>query len=314
MLGIRADITPQAARVAARHFDLERPVRLCYLGSTLQARPATFHRSRNPLQMGAELFGPSGNAGDVEIVRLMAGSLQAVGVTDFVLALGHVGIFNALASQANLTEDQQTRYFDILQRKALTEIDAFLAQIDLDDQRRNDLRNLVDLQGDESTLPRAQQLFAASDATVHAALEQLIDITRQLKSHLPGLSLYFDLAEARGYQYHTGLVFAAYVNGEGQAIASGGRYDGVAKVFGTGSAATGFSADLKNLVEVCAGPESTEVPLILAPADGDDRLAQKVADLRASGVRVVYDLPGAQPPAGITGQLELIDGAWLVQS
>lgn len=313
MLGIRADMTPQAARVAARHFDLTRPVRLCYLGSTLQARPESFHHSRNPLQLGAELFGDSSSAGDVEIVRLMVASLAALGITGFMLALGHVGIFLALAAQAGLSGDQRTAYYDILQRKALPEIDDFLQGISMPKQRREDLRRLVDLHGDAKVLEQARELFASSNGQVRAALDQLIDITKQLRAHLPELPLYFDLAETRGYQYHTGLVFAAYVDGEGHAIASGGRYDGVATAFGTGSAATGFSADLKNLVELSETVETPLATLVLAPAHADSLLAEKIAALRASGYRVVYDLPGATCPTAVQARLELVDGTWQLQ-
>jgi len=313
MLGIRADMTPQAARVAARHFDLSRPVRLCYLGSTLQARPISFHRSRNPLQVGAELFGQSGSAGDVEIVRLMVASLQGLGISDFMVALGHVGIFHALAEQAGLAADQQTLYFDILQRKALTEIDAFLGDISMSQQHRAALRNLVDLHGPAEVLEQAQRLFSSASDKARIALEELIAISQQLITHLPDLPFYFDLAETRGYQYHTGLVFAAYVNGEGLAIASGGRYDGVARVFGTGTAATGFSADLKNLVELSAADRPADLPLVLAPAQADQRLAEKIAALRSDGYRVVYELPTAQDPAGVVARLGLVDGAWQLQ-
>jgi len=313
MLGIRADMTPQAARVAARNFDLSRPVRLCYLGSTLQARPISFHRSRNPLQVGAELFGESGSAGDVEIVRLMVASLQGLGISDFMVALGHVGIFHALAEQAGLAADQQTLYFDILQRKALTEIDAFLGDISMSQQHRAALRNLVDLHGPAEVLEQAQRLFSSASDKARIALEELIAISQQLITHLPDLPFYFDLAETRGYQYHTGLVFAAYVNGEGLAIASGGRYDGVARVFGTGTAATGFSADLKNLVELSAADMPADLPLVLAPAQADQRLAEKIAALRSDGYRVVYELPTAQDPAGVIARLGLIDGAWQLQ-
>jgi len=313
MLGIRADMTPQAARVAARHFDLSRPVRLCYLGSTLQARPISFHRSRNPLQVGAELFGQSGSAGDVEIVRLMVASLQGLGISDFMVALGHVGIFHALAEQAGLAADQQTLYFDILQRKALTEIDAFLGDISMSQQHRAALRNLVDLHGPAEVLEQAQRLFSSASDKARIALEELIAISQQLITHLPDLPFYFDLAETRGYQYHTGLVFAAYVNGEGLAIASGGRYDGVARVFGTGTAATGFSADLKNLVELSAADMPADLPLVLAPAQADQRLTEKIAALRSDGYRVVYELPTAQDPAGVVARLGLIDGAWQLQ-
>jgi ATP phosphoribosyltransferase regulatory subunit len=314
VLGIRADMTPQSARIAARHFDLSRPVRLCYLGSTLQARPVSFHRSRNPLQVGAELFGKSGSAGDVEIVRLMVATLQSLGVTDFVLAMGHVGIFHALADMAGLTVDQQTLYFDILQRKALTEIDAFLAPISMPSEYRTALRNLVDQHGTEEVLAQAQALYATANDAAKLALEELVDITTQLKAHLPDLPLYFDLAETRGYQYHTGLVFAAYVGGEGLAIASGGRYDGVAKVFGTGTAATGFSADLKNLVELSLTPETDDLPLVLAPGHADQQLTEKIATLRSEGYRVVYELPQAQEPLGVVARLVLVDKVWQLQS
>jgi len=138
-------------------------------------------------------------------------------VTDFVLALGHVGIFHALAEMAGLTVDQQTLYFDILQRKALTEIDAFLAPISMPPEHRTALRNLVDQHGTEEVLAQAQSLYATANDAAKLALEELVDITTQLKAHLPDLPLYFDLAETRGYQYHTGLVFAAYVGGEGLA-------------------------------------------------------------------------------------------------
>ena len=314
MLGIRADMTPQAARIAARHFDLSRPVRLCYLGSTLQARPVSFHRSRNPLQVGAELFGDSGSAGDVEIVRLMVATLQSLGVPDFLLALGHVGIFHALAEMAGLTADQQTQYFDILQRKALTEIDTFLASIAMPVEHRTALRSLVDLHGPEEVLEQAQSLYSVASDEARLALEELVEITQQLRTHLPDLPIYFDLAETRGYQYHTGLVFAAYVNGEGLAIASGGRYDGVAKVFGTGSAATGFSADLKNLVELSATEEPVDLPLVLAPGHADQQLTEKIAALRSEGYRVVYELPQAEDPVGVVARLEFVDNSWQLQS
>jgi ATP phosphoribosyltransferase regulatory subunit len=228
--------------------------------------------------------------------------------------MGHVGIFHALADMAGLTVDQQTLYFDILQRKALTEIDAFLAPISMPSEYRTALRNLVDQHGTEEVLAQAQALYATANDAAKLALEELVDITTQLKAHLPDLPLYFDLAETRGYQYHTGLVFAAYVGGEGLAIASGGRYDGVAKVFGTGTAATGFSADLKNLVELSLTPETDDLPLVLAPGHADQQLTEKIATLRSEGYRVVYELPQAQEPLGVVARLVLVDKVWQLQS
>ena len=316
MLGIRADITPQVARVAARHFDLSRPVRLCYLGSTLQARPPTFHLSRNPLQLGAELFGDSGVAGDVEIVRLMVASLQGLGIDDFLLALGHVGIFHALAEDARLTAEQERGYHDILQRKALTEIDPFLDSLNLTEAQRVSFRALVDLHGDASVLKRASESFEGCCAGVLEALQDLISISEALQAHLPELTLYFDLAEVRGYRYHTGLVFAAYVEGEGRAIASGGRYDGVTAAFGFECEATGFSADLKNLIGLSSSGSlagSGAKKAVLAPANSDDSLIEVIANLRQQGYRVINDLADRSAPQGITHQLVRVAGEWQLQ-
>ena len=315
MLGVRADMTPQVARVAARHFDLSQPVRLCYLGSTLQARPPTFHLSRNPLQLGAELFGDSGVAGDVEIVRLMVASLERLGIDGFLLALGHVGVFHALAEEAQLTDEQERGYHDILQRKALAEIDPFLDGLNLTTQQRSSLRALVDLHGGADVLKKADRLLAGSGVEVRKALQELIDISAALQSHLPELDLYFDLAEVRGYHYHTGLVFAAYVEGEGRAIARGGRYDGVTAAFGSECEATGFSADLKNLIALSGASfdlaaDLVDQKMVLAPAESDDSLVKAIAALRSEGCRVVNELPGRAAPKGITHLLVELGGEW----
>ncbi len=312
MLGIRADITPQIARIAARYFDLQRPVRLSYVGDTLQAKPSSLNLSRNPLQMGAELIGNSGSAGDVEIVRLMVESLRQLGVDGFTLALGHVGIFQALCEEAGLTNAQRATYKDILQRKALTEIDPFLAGIEVDGDYVGALRALVDLHGGPEVMGQASSCFNRCGSGVLEALQSLIGISDALMCHFPDQPFYFDLAELREYEYHSGLVFAAYLPGVGQAIASGGRYDEVATVFDSSFAATGFSADLKRLLECSRTLSSGDRETIIAPASCNTELALKISELRSGGARVVYELADQPLPAGVTSRIVELDGQWKV--
>lgn len=312
MLGIRADITPQIARIAARYFDLQRPVRLSYVGDTLQAKPTSLNLSRNPLQMGAELIGNSGSAGDVEIVRLMVESLRRLGVDGFTLALGHVGIFQALCDEAGLAAAERAACNDILQRKALTEIDSFLAGIDVSGHYSGVLRSLVDLHGGPEVLEQAEDCFKQCGHDVREALKSLTGISEALRCHFPDQAFYFDLAELREYQYHSGLVFAAYLPGVGQAIASGGRYDGVANVIDSSFAATGFSADLKRLVEYSTTLSCGDRETIVAPASCSTELALKIGELRDSGARVVYDLTGQPLPREVTSRLVERDGRWQV--
>ncbi len=292
LMGVRADITPQAARMDAHQLQREGPVRLCYMGTVLRTRPDGFAGSRGPLQVGAELFGHGGVESDLEVLRLMLETLAVTGVGPVHLDLGHVQVFRALAGQAGLTADQEALLFDAMQRKARADIEECLAQCAVDAQVRGMLAALADLNGGREALEEAGAALAAAPAPVHAALERLRRVAAALGSAAPHAVLHFDLAELRGYHYHTGLVFAAFVPGHGQAVAQGGRYDEIGRVFGRARPATGFSADAKILMRLGSFGNVTTPGAILAPTGEAPALQATIAALRAAGERVIQTLPG----------------------
>jgi len=292
LLGLRADMTPQAARIDAHRLQREAPSRLCYLGTVLHTRPDGFAGSRSPLQVGAELFGHAGPESDVEILELMAATLALTGVEDIYIDLGHVGIFRGLARDAGLDADQEAVLFDALQRKAIAEIEAFLAQMDISTAQRERLAGLATLNGDAEVMCKAEHLLQGSGEAARAALDNLGRIATLAQQRLPGVALHYDLAELRGYQYQTGVVFAAFVADRGQEIARGGRYDEIGKVFGRARPATGFSTDLRTLMQLGGRDWPAGPGAILAPCEDDAALAAKVQALRAAGESVIQQLPG----------------------
>lgn len=314
LMGVRADMTPQVARIDAHHLKRETPTRLCYLGTVLRTRPEGHGGSRSPLQVGAELYGHGGIDSDVEVLRLMLATLHAAGLEQLYLDLGHVGIFRGLARQAGLSPSQEAQLFDALQRKSRPDITALLAGLPLDSALRGMLLQLADLNGGEEALAAARTVLAGASAEVHAALDNLTAIAGAVRHALPGVPLHFDLAELRGYHYHTGAVFAAYAPGSGQALAQGGRYDDIGRVFGRARPATGFSADLKTLLALSTAT-LPGVRGIFAPCADDPALVRQVDELRARGERVVCALPGQQGDAAAMGcdrELVLHDGRWQV--
>lgn len=294
LMGIRADMTPQMARIDAHSLRQEGPTRLCYLGTVLHTLPDGYAGTRAPMQVGAELFGHAGTASDIEILRLMLETLEVAGVGELWLDLGHVGIFRALARQTGLSVEDEASFFELLQRKAIPEIEAFLYAHPLDRQHASMLRTLAELHGEGlDVLSQARERLALAGAEVQQALNDLETVARAVQTQHAGLRLHFDLAELRGYHYHTGIVFAAYIPGQGQAIARGGRYDGIGEAFGRARPATGFSADLRALVTL-AGADEEGQGAILAPLCEDTELNALIRRLRAEGERVVYELPTAE--------------------
>ncbi|MCP1726215.1 ATP phosphoribosyltransferase regulatory subunit [Natronospira proteinivora] len=295
LMGIRADMTPQAARIDAHVINRDGPSRLCYLGTVLRARPEGVSTSRSPLQVGAELFGHEGEASDVEVVSLMLETLRTAGARNLTLDLGHVAVYRSLAAQAGLDGEVERELFDILRRKAVQEYQRALAGLDLSEAHRQRLASLVDLHGGPEVLDRAREELDGSGATVEVALDRLSNVADRVQGQYPELQLHFDLAELHSYHYENGLVFGAFHPGQGQALARGGRYDGIGEVFGRARPATGFSADLKGLLE-CGddGGVDHRQGGIFAPADDDPDLAEAIDRLRESGERVVQSLPGAK--------------------
>ena len=313
LMGVRADMTPQAARIDAHYLKRERPVRLCYAGNVLRTRPDVFAGSRELLQLGAELFGHPGPESDIEVARLMLAALGAAGLRELHLGLGHVGVFRALSAEARLPEALENDLFEALQRKARSQVEALLAASDAPAGVKAMLAALVDLNGGAETLIRARELLKAAPPAVHVALVNLERVASAVTQ--VNAPVYFDLAELRGYRYYTGVVFSAFVAGQGQAIAQGGRYDGIGRAFGRARAATGFSTDLRRLLRL-APVDDAGAKGILAPHTGMPGLDEMMTKLRAAGECVVARLPGDSLPASALGcDRELVEqgGQWIVK-
>jgi len=315
LLGVRADMTPQVARIDAHHIKTEQASRFCYIGQVLKTRLEGFSQTRSPLQVGIELYGHSGADSDIEVLLLMSETLKSVGLDGFHIDLGHVGIFRSMAKYAGLTAQQEDTLFEVLQRKAVTELADYLAALDIKDAQKQEFMSLIDLNGDISIIDKAREIL--SGAEVLAELDNLAAIASGLLARMPQQTLYFDLSELRGYNYHTGVVFAAYLPGHGQEIAKGGRYDGIGETFGRARAATGFSTDLTHLVSLSSQSDSpAEQQIIFAPADDSDtELMSIVTQLRQQGKRVIGQLDNTSCNAqalGCTHVLSKKSGAWQV--
>ncbi|KPK04861.1 MAG: ATP phosphoribosyltransferase regulatory subunit [Betaproteobacteria bacterium SG8_39] len=286
MMGVRADITPQVARIDAHLLNRKGVARLCYCGSVLHARPAGVAATREPLQIGAEIYGHAGVESDLEIQRLLASALAAAGVRGARIDVGHVAVFRALVRAAKAGAEREAELFEALQKKDVPALRALTRPFG--PRLRDALLLLPELYGGREVLALAARRLPKIPALRRAltTLRALADAGAANR-----LPMSFDLAELRGYHYHSGVVFDAYCEGVSGAIARGGRYDEVGSAFGRPRPATGFSIDLRALAGAAA-PVARPAP-ILAPANGRDaKLAVKVAALRRAGEIVVEELPG----------------------
>ena len=285
-MGVRADITPQAARIDAHLLNRDGVTRLAYCGAVLHALPAGLNVTREPLQIGAELYGHAGIEADIEIQNLLLYVLGLAGVKKIRFDLGHVGVFRALATMAKIESSRAEELFALLQAKDIPSLRDALTGIA--EPVKNALLLLPRLYGGAEVLARAARELPP-DARIAAALADLGTLAQAMR----GAEVSIDLAELRGYQYHSGVVFAAYCDGLSNAIARGGRYDEVGKWFGRARPATGFSLDLKELASLVPGENLCSGVLApMAGPDGDAGLRDKVAALRAAGEVVVLALPG----------------------
>ncbi|MDP2135901.1 MAG: ATP phosphoribosyltransferase regulatory subunit [Sulfuritalea sp.] len=319
-MGVRADITPQVARIDAHLLNRKGVARLSYCGSALHTLPAGFNATREPLQIGAEVYGHEGLEADIEIVRLLAASLRLCGITASRIDLGHVAVFRALTRHAGLAPQAEEELFGALQGKDVPTVRELVAG--LADPVRSALLALPELYGDRSVLERATRVLPELPE-IAAALADL----RRLADALADLPLSFDLADLRGYHYHSGVAFAAYCAGSPGALALGGRYDHFGRAYGRARAATGFSMDLRELARL--SPDSSVRGAILAPWPEDDALALRNGDsaslavnaealrLRAQGERVVLALPGHEGnwrEAGCDRILVRSGDNWIIES
>lgn len=286
MLGLRADITPQVARIDAHLLNRQGVTRLCYAGTVLHTQPSGLLRTREPMQIGAELYGHAGMEGDIEIQTLMLRALKAAGLGGIHLDLGHVAVFRALVTRAGVPAQKEADLFQVLQAKDVSALREL--SVGVDEKTREALLLLPELYGGVEVLQIARKRLPAYPELV-TCLDLLHAIGKQLNGEVDELC--FDLAELRGYHYHSGVVFAVYSGGRPEAIARGGRYDEVGRAFGRARPATGFTMELRELAAMGNGEDKP--PRVLAPYRPEDKpLQAEVARLRAEGSIVIVDLPG----------------------
>ncbi len=296
MMGVRADMTPQVARIDAHMLKREAPTRFCYLGTVLRTRPSGRDLTRSPLQLGAELYGHAGIDSDLEIICLMLEALDLVGVEDICLDLGHVGIYTSLAMQAGLNQEQQKTLQTLLQQKALPEYEQFLSVCNLTEEWQEKFLVLSDLSGEKNIVEYAKNVLQSSNNKVVEYIEYVEELAKRVQKRCPEIQLHFDFSALSGYRYQNGAVFAAYIFGQGEQIARGGRYDMIGEAFGRSRPATGFSLDLKALAKI--SPYTNKIMQgIFAPNEDDQELREKISQLREQGERVICELQNQQGDA-----------------
>ena len=311
-LGVRADITPQVSRIDA-HLLQQRDInRLCYAASVLRTRPSGQEGSREPIQIGAEVYGHAGIEADIEVIDLLLQSLALAELGPVRLDINHLGLASLLLAELEGIDEEAV--LQLLQARDLPSLRELLAPWSQQPAAAA-LLALPECFGPaESAMARARTVLAPwPQATPHLdALDAVLGSLR-LARHAGQVSLAIDLADVQGFRYHTGLGFAAYVEGHARAVGRGGRYDGIGAAFGRGRPATGFSLDLRELVEL-RRDRHTPPAIIVAPWSDDPALLAFIDTLRAQGETVLQLLPSqdAQRLAGVSADrtIGFIHGQW----
>ena len=310
LMGLRADTTPQVARIDAHLLNRQGVVRLCYCGPVLHTQPDRPHATREPLQLGGEIFGHAGLEADLEVLQLALDCLHAAQMGEVLVDLADARIVSSLLEGLSLTEAMRGEVYAALASKNASALAELSQQFPADIQAA--LMNLIDLYGDATVLGRALQKLPAKPQ-ITLAIEQL----KWLSEQLPQVQFKFDLADARGYAYYSGLRFAIYAKGASDAVVRGGRYDGVGAVFGheisRDRPAVGFSLDLKQWVGVV--PQLPLKAAIRAPWGTSADLRSAISKLRHMGETVVCNLPGHDSEIDefqCDRQLMEVAGQWVV--
>ncbi|MHA3078884.1 ATP phosphoribosyltransferase regulatory subunit [Acinetobacter sp. ANC 5502] len=308
LLGVRADMTPQVARIDAHVRPVQGIARYCYAGTVLHTKPQGFNTSRAPLQIGAELFGHDSIDADVEMVDVMLNLLATADLIDGVhLDLGHVGLFRSLVKLAGLNKETEHQLSDLYQRKALPELAEFTQSINFG----SDFYALGRYSSDLDDLQANLSPAVLTDAAFRQALEAVITTHAQIRARWENLDIGIDVVELRSYHYHTGLMYAVYAPNRAAPLAQGGRYDGIGEHFGRSRPATGFSCDLYAL---CAG-QFKQVSTVVAPKGIDADLMKAIEQARAQGLSVIQllgnDDLNSVPYA--THQLMQVAGEWTIE-
>ncbi|MCJ0763551.1 ATP phosphoribosyltransferase regulatory subunit [Variovorax terrae] len=308
MMGLRADTTPQVARIDAHLLNRSGVARLCYCGPVLHTRPDRPHATREPLQFGAEIYGHAGLEADLEILQLALDCLKAAQVQDISVDMADARIVRSLLSGVPVEAAVLARVHAALAAKDASEL-AGLTR-DFPAASRDGLRALVQLYGDEKVLDEAEKALKSTPV-----LREALSNLKWLASHLGGTRVTFDLADLRGYAYYSGARFAIYAQGASDALVRGGRYDEVGAVFGRNRPAVGFSLDVRQLVGAVA-PRPLKAA-IRAPWGEAPELRAAIAALRRRGETVVCVLPGHESEVDefhCDRELVQAAGQWVVKA
>jgi ATP phosphoribosyltransferase regulatory subunit len=297
LMGVRADITPQVARIDAHRMRVDHPNRLCYFGPVLRTRSNHANGgSRSPLQIGAELFGHSGIDSDFEVISLAIETLQncllantETNAEKITLDFGHVGIFTEVSKALELDEADQEILSDMLERKSIPDIAAWTTEKGFTAAHTSILKALPELNGSVEVIAQAKDLFAGFGDQIQQILKQIDELVQRLQQAFPDIAINLDFGELRGYAYHTGIMFQLYLPSVQRELIRGGRYDGIGEAFGNSRPATGFSADLR-LLNRLSGDKIAARSKILAPNIPDPELDQMIRELREQGNIVIRQL------------------------
>lgn len=298
MMGVRADLTPQVARIVANRIKANDQIqRFCYVAEVLKTRNNKAKGSRSPIQAGVELFGHSGVESDIEVIQVMLSSLKAMGLPELTLSIGHVSFINELMELAQLDQNQKNKLIDILQRKAVPEYEAFVAELVLTNDLAAAFDAFLSLMGNaDAVCDKAMAQLAPLSDTMKTSIESLKQVVAYFKDE-SGVELHLDLADLRGYQYHTGIIFSCYAaRRKMYLLAKGGRYDNATEAFGDAMPATGFSMDLRGALDLLPEISGYESEVVYAPVSADASLKSAIEKLKAENKIVQYfysesDLP-----------------------
>ncbi|AZP10647.1 ATP phosphoribosyltransferase regulatory subunit [Undibacterium parvum] len=307
-MGIRADMTTQVARIDAHLLNRSSVTRLCYAGSVLQTRPSGLHATREPIQIGAEIYGHAGLEADAEIQELVLATLAIANISEVSLDLCHVGVLRALLESDDLAKKHEAQLFSLLESKDLPALD--LLTRDFSPIVRQALLDLPNLYGDATVIQRARELLPKLSG-ISTALDELESLVKLALN----AQVSIDLADLRGYHYHSGVMFSVFVPGLPNAVARGGRYDHVGEAFGRARPATGFSLDLRELARLM--PSAERKNAIFAPWSQDAKLRQKICELRQAGEVVIQSLPGhesEQDEFDCNRAVVFEDGQWVLNN
>jgi ATP phosphoribosyltransferase regulatory subunit len=283
MMGLPADLTPQAARIDAHSLPRDAATRLCYADFVLQSRPAHMLASRSPLKVGAELFGEPSLAGDVEIISLMIESLSQLGMKSVQLELGDVRFFRALMAETALPESVQAQFFALVQKKAHDELAEMTRAYALPGALAELICELPMMAGDARILEQARDKFKGWPALM-TAIDDLAYLSERINTRNQNVQVSFDLSELRGLHYHTGMVFSVFLRESGQTVARGGRYDNIGAVFGRARSATGFDIELLMISDTIPTVPVARMVHVVAHPDGNLQEQWQMSEtLRASG-------------------------------